>query len=157
MRIIEVADYRYQAAGREWSVPSLTLTVLPDGSEAITEAEIQRIHTAIGNEICGSEEPLTIEELDFLCDLTGTSLTEVAHELDLHKSTLSKWRASGQIPRSLYSTHLKKLFWFKLFGDRLCGEPVPLSRLRDEHEFLRYAHDRARHEKLADHVEVLAA
>lgn len=157
MKTISVTDYRYQAAGRVWNVPSVRFIVLPDGSRAISEAEIQRIQTAIANEICGSDTPLTIDELEFLCDATDTSLVEVARLLDLHKSTLSKWRASGQIPKAIYSIHLKKLFWFKLFGEHLGADPVPVRHVADEQEFLRYAHERAIHEKLADSVELLAA
>ena len=157
MKTVTVSDYRYQAAGRAWNVPRVRLTVLPDGSQAISEAEIQRIQAAIGNEICGTDAPLTIDELEFLCDATDTSLVEVARLLDLHKSTLSKWRSSGQIPKAIYSIHLKKLFWFKLFGDHLGDDPVPLQHIADEQQFLRYAHERAIHEKLADAVELLAA
>ena len=157
MKTVTLTDYRYQAAGRVWNIPRVRLLVLPDGSQAVSEAEIQRIQLAIGNEICGSDGPLTIEELDFLCDATDTSLAEVARLLDLHKSTLSKWRATGQISKAIYSVHLKKLFWFKLFGEHLGGDPVPVQLLADEQGFLRYAHERAIHEKLADSIELLAA
>ena len=83
MKTIIVTDYRYQAAGRAWNVPRLLLTVLPDGSHAISERR-----SSASNWLSA-------------------------------KSTLSKWRASGHIPKALYSIHLKKLFWFKLFGDHL--------------------------------------
>ena len=137
MKSVTLTDYRYQAAGRVWGIPSVRLLVLPDGSQAVSEAEIHRIQRAIGNEICGSDGPLTIDELDFLCDATDTSLVEVARVLDLHKSTLSKWRAAGQISKAIYSVHLKKLFWFKLFGEQLGAVAVPLQLLAEVKEFLR--------------------
>jgi len=150
-------NYRYAAAGREWLIPSLQLVRLPDGSEAITEAEILRIHTAIANEICGDSAPLTIDELEFLCDITLTPLNEVAKQLRLHKSTLSKWRAAGQISKPIYSTQLKKLFWFKLFGDRLAKKLVPLQTLEDDRQLLRYVHKQAIEEHLTEPIERAAA
>ena len=76
-------NYPYQAAGRIWGVPELRLTTLPDGTVAILEEEINRIHRAIANEICGSPENLTIDELEFLCDITLTSFTDVADYLGM--------------------------------------------------------------------------
>lgn len=157
MKTVSMPNYRFEAAGRAWNVPVLHLVVLPDGSQAISEMEIRRVHAAIANEICGSETPLTIEELDFLCDVTETPLSEVARLLDLHKSTLSKWRSTQHISKAIYSDRLKKLFWFKLFGEQLRGERVPLHQFEDEQQFLRFAHERAIRQKLADPVELLAA
>ena len=57
--------------------------------------EIQRIHRAIANEICGHEATLTMDELEFLCDLTATSLSDVASALKVHRSAVSatpEWR-----------------------------------------------------------------
>jgi len=157
MQATNIPNYRYVAAGQVWLIPSLQLVRLPDGSEAITEAEIQRIHTAIANEICGDPAPLTIDELEFLCDITLTPLNEVAKQLGLHKSTLSKWRAAGQISKPIYSTQLKKVFWFKLFGDRLAEKLVPLQTLEDDRQLLRYVHNQAIEECLAEPIERAAA
>jgi hypothetical protein len=46
-------SYPYQAAGQTWSVPELRLVSLPDGTIAISEAEIHQLHQAIANEMCG--------------------------------------------------------------------------------------------------------
>ena len=63
-------NYPYYAAGRTWPVPELRLVSLPDGTSAISEEEIYRIHRAIANEICGNNASLSMEELEFLCDVT---------------------------------------------------------------------------------------
>ena len=73
MKTILKRNYPYQAAGRTWAVPELHLALMPDGTAAILEEEIDRIHRAIANEICGSPENLTMDELEFLCDITLTS------------------------------------------------------------------------------------
>lgn len=152
-----IRDYPFEAAGRTWSVPRLELLELPDGSRALSQAEITRVHAAIANEICGSSSSLTIDELDFLCDITETPVAAVAESLGLHRSTLSKWRAAGEISKTLYTLHLKRWFWFMIFGDQLREQSISFDHLRDEQEFLRYAHERAIHERLADPVELLAA
>lgn len=94
-------NYPYQAAGRTWTVPELRLTSLPDGSAAISEEEIQRIHRAIANEICGDEARLTMAELEFLCDATETSFSDVASTLQLHRSTVTRWRKTGEVPKGV--------------------------------------------------------
>ena len=94
-------DYPYQAAGRTWSVPALRLTSLPDGSAAISEDEIQRIHRAIANEVCGDPGNLTMAELEFLCDVTGTSFADVAGVLHIHRSTVTRWLMCARMTSTL--------------------------------------------------------
>lgn len=145
-------DYPYQAGGRLWAVPRLRLATLPDGTVALLEEEIDRIHRAIANEICGSPEGLTLSELEFLCDLTLTSWAEVAQFLGLHRSTLSKWRRLGVVPRSVISLVLKKWFWFKLFGPELGNCSVKLSCVGSEGAFLSYARQEAIEQDLAEPI-----
>ena len=142
----------YQAAGRIWVVPELRLTTMPDGTVAILEEEVDRIHRAIANEICGSPEKLTIDELEFLCDITLTSFTDVADYLDVHRSTLTKWRKAGEVPRLLASLLLKKWFWFKLFGHELGDRSVKIGQLENEENFLLYVKNQVIRENLADSI-----
>lgn len=152
MNNVVIPDYDYHAAGRVWRLPSLTLTVLPDGERAISQVEIDRIHTAIANELCGAPGSMTFEELEFLCDVTMTPFNQVAELLGLHKSTLSRWRQAGAVPREVYSNFLRKHFWFKLFGDHLRGNRIRLDTVVDDEAFLRYAHDEAIREQLAEPI-----
>ena len=91
-------NYPYQAAGRTWTVPELRLISLPDGTAAISEEEIYRIHRAIANEICGSDTTLSMDELEFLCDLTDKSFSDVADCLQIHRqhghSMAEIWRST---------------------------------------------------------------
>jgi len=153
METLVERDYPYHAAGRVWRVPEVRLTRLPDGTVGISQAEIDRIHRAIANRVCGGGGRLTFDELDFLCDVTGTRLTEVAARLGVHKSTVSKWRGAGIVGGEVGSLALKRWFWFKLFGGHLGGEPVRLDELRDDAAFLDIASRRAIAIRAADEVE----
>ena len=101
--------YPYQAAGRTWVIPEFHLSELPDGTIAILESEINRIHHAIANEICGNEESLSKEELEFLCDITQTSFSEIADYLGIHRSTLTKWRTTGKSSQKCHGIGSKKM------------------------------------------------
>ena len=145
-------NYLYQAAGRTWTVPELQLSSLPDGSAAISEEEIQRIHRAIANEICGGEATLTMAELEFLCDVTETTFSDVARALKIHRSTVTRWRKAGEVPRSVMSLVLKKWFWNLLFGKSLENEAVPLDCAVDDTKFLSFVRRETIDKHLADPI-----
>jgi len=144
-------NYPFQAAGRVWQVPELALTRLPDGTLAISQEEILRVHRAIANELCGGSRDLTGVELEFFCDVTDHLFAEVASYLGVHKSTVTKWRRGGRLPH-LASLALKKWFWFGLFGDALHEWNVPLGRLEDDAEFLALARAQAIARELVEPV-----
>ena len=146
------SNYPYQAAGRTWTVPEVELTSLPDGSAAISEEEIARIQRAIANEICGDEASLTMAELEFLCDATETSFADVASTLKIHRSTVTRWRKTGEVPKSVMSLVLKKWFWNLLFGKPLADETVPLGHAIDEKRFLSFLKQETIDKHLADPV-----
>ena len=145
-------NYPYQTAGQTWSVPELRLVSLPDGTVAISEAEIHRIHRAIANEICGNNASLSIAELEFLCDVTGTTFSDVANWLQIHRSTVTRWRKSGKVPKSVMSLVLKKWFWFLLFGESLHDEAIPLNCAVNETQFLSFAKQETIDKHLADPI-----
>lgn len=145
-------NYPYQAAGRTWTVPELRLSSLPDGSAAISDEEIQRIHRAIANEICGDQATLTMPELEFLCDVTETTFSDVASALKIHRSTVTRWRKAGEVPKSVMSLVLKKWFWNLLFGKSLENEAVPLDCAVDETKFLSFVKQETIDRHLADPV-----
>jgi predicted DNA-binding protein (UPF0251 family) len=145
-------NYPYHAAGRTWTVPQLRLTSLPDGTVGISQEELDRIHRAIANEICGDDSSLTMDELEFLCDVTDTSFVEVADALSIHKSTVTRWRKTGEVPKSVMSLVLKKWFWNRLFGESLENEAVPLNCAVDERRFLSYLRKETIGKHLADRV-----
>ena len=150
-------EYPYQAAGRTWVVPELHLNTLPDGTVVILEEETKRIHRAIANEICGSPESLSVDELDFLCDITGTPYSGIADYLGLHRSTLTKWRTAGRVPRQITGLMLKKWFWFKLFGDQLGKGTLQIEDMQDETSLLSAVRSRAIESDLAEPMELMKA
>lgn len=157
MKTLNKKNYPYQAAGRTWRVPELHLARIPDGAVVILEEEIRRIHRAIANEICGTPDSLSRDELEFLCDITGTSSSEIADYLGIHRSTLTKWRKTGEIPKNVMSLVLKKWFWFKLFGKELGDRTVRIRHLQDEESFLSYAKTQAIERNLAEPIETMRA
>lgn len=146
-------DYSYHAAGRVWRVPELHLVRMPDGTVALSKSEIDRIHRSVANVVCGNSDPLTIEELDFLCDITVTTRAEAARHLGLHPSTLSKWRGSRQATTILVSRALKWWFWFRIFGPELERQRVTIGELPDESHFLDVAHRKAIQLHVVDPIE----
>lgn len=145
-------DYRYHEAGRVWVVKELRLTKLPDGTLGLSQAEIDRVHRAIANEVCGDEHPLTGEEFEFLCAAAGVTFSEAASVVHVDRSTLTKWRDSGRPMPVLRSLFLKRWFWFTLFGDGVAEQQVPLHALQNDVEFLRMAHDTAIRENLTEPI-----
>ena len=138
MNSLSEKNYKYQAAGRTWVVPKLKLDKMPDGTVALMEDEIERIHRDIANEICGTAENLSKDELEFLCDVAGTPFSEVADYLGVHKSTITKWRKT-EVPKNALNLLLKRWFWFRLFGAELAESTVEIRQLEDEKTFLSYA------------------
>ena len=153
-RLIE-KNYKYRAAGRTWLVPKLHLEKMPDGTVAISQDEIDRIHKAIANQICGSSETLSFVELEFLCDVSETPFYEVAKHIDMPQRTLSKWRKTGTVPNHITSIFLKRWFWFKLFGNVLSDKTVKLKDIRDEVGFLTLAKSHAIGQRLTESVREL--
>ena len=148
-------NYKYRAAGQTWLIPRLYLEEMPDGTLAISQEEIDRIHRAIANEICGSTSGLSFNQLEFLCDVTETPFYAVAEHIGVHKSTLPKWRRAGVVSNSPTSVFLKKWFWFRLFEEELGNKTVKWKDLGDEWRFLTLAKSHAIGEKLTEPVEEL--
>ena len=153
----EVRDYAYQAAGAIWLVPTLRLSVFDDGEEAISLAEIERVHRAIANELCGEAGPLTFEELDFLCDVADLSLAELARTLSLHRGRLARGRDQNAVPAGVTAMAARRLFWFKIFGAQVHGKFIPLDVAGSDRSFLQFVHDQARADRLADPISRAAA
>ena len=146
-------NYPYQAAGRTWRVPELRLASLPDGSAAISEEEIERIHRAIANEICGGDTNLSMDELEFLCDVTDRTFVDVADALQIHRSTVTRWRKAGEVPKNVMSLALKKWFWNLLFGKSLEHEAVSIDCAVNETRLLSFLRQETIDKHLADPVE----
>jgi len=152
MKTITETDHPYSAAGRVWILPSYNLTRLPDGTLVVSQAELDRVHRAISNEICGSGDRLTVEELDFLCAVTLSTYVDVAAALGLNKSTVSRWRRPGKVPGGATSAALKRWFWTLLFSDSMGGLAVPVELLQEDARVLEFLHRRAIEEGAAERV-----
>ena len=126
------------------------------GEQGMAEENLDGPQVGPGLQQVGGER---IDELDFLCDATVTTYTEIATELDLHRSALTRWRRSGSIPHRLYSSTLKRFFWFKVFGNDLehSETSLSLSAFRNEDTVLRFMHDQAIAQKFAERMERVAA
>ena len=134
---------QYHAAARLWVIPQIEYTQLPDGTSGISAAEINKLNRAIANHLCGEAEALTSPELDFLCDVAGSTLSQLASMLRMDKSAISRWRSGNRgIPHSA-SWILKRWFWYRLFGEESKESKVSLHRLETDISFLSFARERA--------------
>ena len=133
-KIVRTIDnYPYQVAGKTWEIFHVQIEKSETGSEVLSGKEVTRMNEFVANAICSKYNELTGEELDFLCDITGTKYTEVALKIGLTKSIVSKWVAKGKenIPFS-HSILLKKYFWMKIFGTAHLGTIEPILAFDDE-------------------------
>ncbi|MCA2960174.1 MAG: hypothetical protein IOD12_07970 [Silvanigrellales bacterium] len=135
-------NYPYRAAGRIWNIPQIHFVTGPDGTLGISGLELERVHKAIANEICGNGEPLTGEEIEFLCGISGLSFSEVASQCGFNRANITYWRKKGAV-NDRDSALLKRFFWVQLFSNQistihsvnvrmLLSEKEMLSALRDE-------------------------
>jgi len=132
-------DHPFLAAGRLWTVPSITLSRMPDGAVSIGIPEIRRIHRAIANAICAQPDSLSPDELEFLCDVTDTSVSELADSLGVAKSTVSRWRSgSRSIPPPVRGL-LQRSFWLRIFADDVEAWRLPSSWIQTDARFLALA------------------
>lgn len=136
MNTTEESEHVVRAGGRSWVIPSVVLTEMPDGTVGLSMAELRRIHKAVANAVCSTASPLTPDELEFLCAITNTTFTAVAEDARLDKSTVTKWRRRGNPLPWVLSLHLKKWFWFKLFGEALGSGTIRLRELSSDGELL---------------------
>ena len=143
MRKRVLKNYPIHVGGHVWLVDAVTLVQLPDGTRALSQQELLRVHRAIANAICAGADVLTFDEFDFLCDVAGATYTKVAEHLDLNKSTITTWKKRGSLPSRVTSNALRRWFWFELFGSELRSERLALSSFRDDRSFLEAATRRA--------------
>ncbi len=78
------------------------------------------MNKAVALEICGVTDSLTLEEFEFLVDLTNSKNNEIAAVIFSEPSTISNWRKRRiqRLPQ-LESNVLRKYFWGKVFGSSM--------------------------------------
>ena len=102
-------------AGKVWVFQKVLFTQDEEGYLGVSMAELIRLHRAVANAICANDNPLTSEELDFLCKLTSTTNKNIAEILKCTPTNVSKWRKRQRVP-DLESIVLKEVFWETIFG-----------------------------------------
>jgi len=129
-------NYPYRAGGRIWNIPAMVFVKGPDGILGISSLELERIHKAIANEICGSVTNLTREELEFLSGVCGISYSEVASSCGFNRANISFWRKQGYV-NAKDSFLLKKFFWINIFSSNIAKlGPIDTITLLDERSLL---------------------
>lgn len=155
--VVVQKDYPYRIAGRVWSIPTIHFTKSPDGTLGLSTREIERIHKAIANEICGEAVPLTGEEVEFLAGASGLSFSEVAEKCGFNRANISYWRKRGAVNEK-DSFRLKRFFWVQLFADDIRFlSALNVRFLSDERSLLSELRARAIDEKAAFEVKLARA
>lgn len=125
--------YDWHAAGKVWTFDKVKFVKDPDGDIGISAEELERMHKLIANEVCRSDNNLSPEELEFLCEITATKYVEIAELLRLSKGTVSQWLNKKRSKIAFAeSVLLKEFFWTKLFADQLTNDRLIRSMLPSE-------------------------
>jgi len=118
--VIEViAEYDFPVGEKTWLVPNVAIEANAIDTPVVPGREVTRITLSVANAICGSSEPLSTAELEYLCDLTCVRYADVAQLLDVTRATVSIWFKKARPVSRTYSVKLKKWFWQKIFAKRL--------------------------------------
>ena len=116
---------RFFAAGRYWDAEH---AVLPSSGRLSPRLEL-----AVANALCTRPEPLSGEELQFLCRVTGARNVDVAARLEASRSNVTYWMGRARTLPYWVSIALKKWFWLELFAGLLAdGVAVPLATALDD-------------------------
>jgi hypothetical protein len=98
-------NYEFPAAGRTWIVPEYPLSCLRDGTLGVRFSDLRRIHRFIAWKLCQEEGTLSLEEFEFLADISDLNIRSDG----LYKKMEEKWKSElGDVVR--------KEFQFFLFG-----------------------------------------
>lgn len=107
-------NYKISFAGRIWTVPKITFTA--EGEKYfLNPKDLEEIQMSVANNICGDSSPLTIDELIFLIDKSGTKKSQISELLGLDPSSISKWISNNKPINKGYSLLLKHYFWNLFF------------------------------------------
>ena len=138
----KIENYLYQAAGKTWNIPNVQIEINELGSEVIPGRETTRMTRFVAKEICSTYTEINGDELNFLCNITGTTYTEVASKIGVTKGIVSKWVAKKDSSISLANSILiKKYFFLKIFGnDNL--KDVSIFVAYDDEKLFQYIKDK---------------
>lgn len=119
-QVLEVIEaYAFPVGAKHWQVPQVHIEADFIGEPVVPGREVTRITLSVANAICGSPDPLSTAELEYLCDLTCVRYADVAQLLDVTRATVSIWFKKARPVSRTYSVKLKKWFWQKIFAKRL--------------------------------------
>lgn len=108
-----------ELAGKKWMFKEIVFTEMSDGKLGLTKDETEKINFSVANAICSSEDKMSTDELEFLCEITATRAIEVSRFVRKSPSTVTRWFDRDK-PRELdfgNSLILKQFFWVKIFND----------------------------------------
>lgn len=120
-----ILNYEAQIAGRIWTFPQIEIVIDPAGRRCIRLEDAEKMNKAVALEICGETDSLSLEEFEFLVDLTNSKNNEIASVIFSEPSAISNWRKRRiqRLPQ-LESNVLRKYFWGKIFGTSLNKEKL---------------------------------
>ena len=114
---IKKKNYMVELAGKKWMFKEIVFTEMSDGKLGLTKDETEKINFSVANAICSSEDKMSTDELEFLCEITATRAIEVSRFVRKSPSTVTRWFDRDK-PRELdfgNSLILKQFFWVKIF------------------------------------------
>ena len=106
-------NYPYHAAGRVWTIKEIEISTQEDGTQSISQIELEKIHRDISFLLCTSNEILTGIQLDFLCLFTRVRNVQLAKNIERSEASISQWR-KGNTKIDLGFSLVLKLYFFSL-------------------------------------------
>ena len=157
LKITVKKQFPYQAAGRIWVIPTLKFVTGPDATLGISSQELELVHRAIANDICGNGAALTKDDLEFLCGISALSFSEVASRCGFNRANISYWRKKGAV-NDRDSLLLKRFFWINLFSEEITTlESLSVKILLSEKEVLSTLRNEAIREDVTFEVKLVKA
>lgn len=116
-------NHQIEVAGKLWTFPEVRYVRDHTGALGVSISDLMRYQEAVTIHVCTSDGELTVSEFELVCSVAGMKTADLATEMRMDRSTISKWRnlKSGEDPRKktiayVYSIVVKSIILKKLMS-----------------------------------------
>jgi len=116
-------NHQIEVAGKLWTFPEVRYVRDHTGALGVSISDLMRYQEAVAVHICTSDGELTVSEFELVCSVAGMKISDLATEMRMDRTTVSKWRnlRSGEDPRKktlayVYSIVIKSIILKKLMS-----------------------------------------
>lgn len=116
-------NHQIEIAGKLWTFPEIRYVRDHTGALGISIKDLMRYQETVAIHICTSDGELSVSEFELLCSVSDSKIPELAEEMRMDRSTLSKWRnlKANEDPRTktigyVYSVVIKGIILRKIMA-----------------------------------------